>query len=113
MGFAWMADDSRHGIGRVDFGAEVDEGWDGRLGVGRIEQPGSPQVPAWRSSGPGRHAQPRVYRPLLGGLGVAGISIRPRPLPRSDQQRRPTTGRGTGGAHAASRARGPAGSAAP
>jgi hypothetical protein len=109
MGFAWMADDSRHGVGRVDFDAELDEGWDGRLGDGRIGQPGSLQTPAWRSPGPGRHAQPKVSRPLLGGLGVAGISMRPRPLPRSGQERRPTTGRSTGGAHAASRARGSAG----
>jgi hypothetical protein len=111
MGFAWMADDSGHVGGRVAFDAELDESWDRLLGDGRIEQPGSPQPPAWLPSGPGRHAQPRVYRPLLGGLGVAGISSRPRPLPRKDQERRPATGRGSGGAHAASRARGSAGSA--
>jgi hypothetical protein len=111
MGFAWMAGDSRQGVGRVDVDAELDEGWDSLLGDGRIELPGSPQPPAWRSPGPGRHAQPRVYRPLLGGLGVAGISLRPRLLAPGDQERRPATGRGTGGAHAASRARGSAGSA--
>ncbi|HTA08749.1 MAG TPA: hypothetical protein VK836_09580 [Streptosporangiaceae bacterium] len=106
MGFAWMAEGSRHGVGRLDFDTELDDGWDRRFGDGLSERRSSPEPPARRSPGPGRHAQPRVHRTLLGGLGVAGISLRPRP--RSDQARRPSIGRGTGGAHAAGRAPGSA-----
>ena len=112
MGFAWMAEVGRRGLGMFDFGADLDEGDRPRSDGTAGQRPSHPQA-GKRAARPGRHAQPRSIRPRLGGLGVAGIYPRARALgdrawsDRAQADRAPgdeaRRAAGSRGAHAASR----------
>jgi hypothetical protein len=90
MGFGWMAKSGPDDTGGFEIDLELADGGDGRRGHRPTHTSGKRYgALVRRSSGPGRHAQPKERRQLLGGLGIAGIYPRPLPRPRAgDDQRK-------------------------
>jgi hypothetical protein len=100
MGFAWMSEGGRQGSGRMTVDADVydDVDWPRRGGVADHRQGlGSRREARRQAARPGRHAQPKTHRPILGGLAV--VAIHPRAMVRRDQTRRAGLSRGAHAAH--------------
>lgn len=101
MGFAWIAEGGRHGLGRFHFDRDFDDDDEVRGGPGSLgDRPRTQQI-GRQPTGPGRHVRPKNQRPILGGVGVAGLYLKARarrPLTAPDQSRPSAARRG---AHAA------------